>query len=142
MNPTTDRLAITGGLLRAIPGLLALLLVAAMAAGPSPPFEPVSATDHTSRLPVSVPIPDVDQAPVQRPAAAPTMVFYLVATPSQEFQVDWAENVDQQDLQRSYRLLLARDAAEWEAARKQVLDYLLSRTGDSSVRLVDMRAIE
>jgi hypothetical protein len=69
-----------------------------------------------------------------------TMVFYLVATPEQEYEVNWSENVDPYDYSRHYRVLYARDEAERYLAHQIVMQYMLTAGEEVIVRLVDFRS--
>ena len=76
------------------------------------------------------------------PALQETMVFYLVATPEQEYEADWPENVDVHDSSRHYRILYARDAEEYAFAQQTILDHIQANAGPTLVQLIDLRAFQ
>jgi hypothetical protein len=129
---------------RAVSGLVAIVALLGIVAGTSRLAAPAY------RSPVVAPVAagaQGDEANLHPPITSPslpalqeTMVFYLVSTPEQEYEADWAENVDAYDFSRHYRILYARDAEEYELAQQTILDHVQDQSGATLVQLNDLRA--
>ena len=152
MNETLDNPAIRRRLphlwefFRAVSGLVAIVALLGIVIGTSrlaapayrsPVVVPVAAGAQGAETKMPPPITSPSL-----PALQETMVFYLVATPEQEYEVDWAENVDAYDFSRHYRILYARDAEEYELAQQTILDHIQDQSGATLVQLNDLRAFQ
>ena len=128
---------------RAVSGLVAVVALLGIVAGTSrlaefdghPAVVAPAASDAKAAEPNKT-------APATSPsltAQQETVVFYLVATPEQEYNADWGENVDASDHWRKYRILFVRNDAELQAARHSIIDYMLAKGEATLVQLIDLR---
>jgi hypothetical protein len=130
--------------LRAVSGLVAIVALLGIVAGAFTIAQPeagqllgaASMVDETTAAPPR----DPASHPASPPPSTRTITFYLVATPAQEFEADWSENVDSTD-SRDYRILYARDETELQAVQQAVLEYMLSQSNLMHVRVIDLRSL-
>ena len=149
MNQTIESTAIQGRLphvwefFRAASGFVAIIALLGIVAGTSRLAE---RDEHPAVVAPTTSDTNAAEPDKTGPATSPsltarheTVVFYLVATPEQEYWADWGENVDTSDHGRQYRILFVRSDAELQAARRSIIDFMLAKGDATLVQLIDLR---
>lgn len=140
--------------LRAISGLSAILVLAAIMVGLTLQGEsqaglrdvPSARTPNVVR---DVPASQTVIFDLQKARTPPVHVFYLVATQGQESSADWGEQVGQMEAysvglhtpDRRYTILYARSDPEESAAAHAILEAVSEAKGGILVQVIDLRGV-